>query len=209
MKGGPNELEDNPDFKLAASAMLIGCGGMSLQSPSNPPVMPLQSTMQAGQWEFTIASSDGSTDVYVESNLTAKPSGGISSNTTATALYWTQGGSTDKLAALYVYCRGVQAAFSTTGNNVIALLFEGTTQIAQATATLSADGKSMNGSFQLSGGTSLCGTLVTAAGTFTGQTIAPLNGTYKGNLSDNHSWTMQITPKALTLTGAGRRRLRV
>ena len=130
MKGGPNELEDNPDFSSVRDVDWLR--RMSMRSPSDPPVMPLQSSMQSGQWEFTIASTDGSTNVYVESNLTAKPRGGISSNTTATALYWTQGGSADKLAALYVYCRGVQATFSTSGNNVIALLFEGTTQMAQS-----------------------------------------------------------------------------
>jgi hypothetical protein len=49
----------------------------------------------------------------------------------------------------------------------------------------------MNGSFQLTGGTSLCSTPVTASGTFPGQAIAPLNGTYKGTLSDGNPWTIQ------------------
>jgi hypothetical protein len=50
----------------------------------------------------------------------------------------------------------------------------------------------MNGSFQLSGATVACGAPLMTSGTFTGQAIAPLNGTYKGSLSDGNLWTIQI-----------------
>jgi len=175
---------------LSASVILIGCGAEGMQTPNNTPVMPHQGSIQAGQWEFTFSSASGSQNVYVESDLTSLPVGGIVSNTTATALYWNQTGGS--LANLYSYCLGLQATFSVSGDTVTALLFEGTNQVAKATATLSADGNSMNGSFQLSGATVPCGAPLGVNGTFNGQVIAPLSGTYTGSLSDGNQWTMQI-----------------
>jgi hypothetical protein len=175
---------------LCASAILIGCGAGSMQTSSNTPVMPQQGSIQVGQWEFTMSSTNGNQSVNVESDLTSTPIGAIGSNPTATALYWKQiGGS---LPNLYTYCLGLHTTLSVSGNTATALLFEGTNQLAKATATLSADGKSMNGSFQLSGATVPCGAPLMTSGTFTGQAIAPLNGTYKGSLSDGNQWTIQI-----------------
>jgi hypothetical protein len=156
-----------------------------MQTSNNSP------SIQAGQWEFTISSTNGNPNVYVESDLTSTPVGGIASGITGTAVFWNQG--SGSLALLYAYCLGVQTTFSMKGNTVTALLFEGTNQVAQASATLSADGKSMDGSFQLSGGTGLCGAPITTSGAFTGQAITPLNGTYKGSLSDGNPWTIEIT----------------
>jgi hypothetical protein len=175
---------------LSASAILIGCDAGGMQTPSNTPVMPQQGSIQLGQWEFTISSASGNEDVFVESDLTSMPVGGIVSNTTATALYWNQTGGS--IANLYSYCLGLQATFSVSGNIVTVLFLEGTNQVAKATAILSPEGKSVNGSFQLSGATVPCGAPLMASGTFTGQVIAPLNGTYKGSLSDGNQWTIQI-----------------
>jgi hypothetical protein len=175
---------------LCASAILIGCGAGGMQTSSNTPVMPQQGSIQVGQWEFTMSPTNGNQNVNVESDLTSTPIGAIGSNPTATALYWKQIG--DSLPNLNSYCLGLQTTFSVSGNTVTALLFEGTNQLAKATSTLSADGKSMNGSFQLSGATVPCGAPLMTSGTFTGQAIAPLNGTYRGSLSDGNLWTIQI-----------------
>jgi len=139
---------------LCASAILIGCGAGGMQTSSNTPVMPQQGSIQVGQWEFTMSPTNGNQNVNVESDLTATPIGAIGSNPTATALYWKQIG--DSLPNLYSYCLGLQTTFSVSGNTVTALLFEGTNQLVKATSTLSADGKSMNGSFQLSHGSLRC-----------------------------------------------------
>jgi hypothetical protein len=181
---------------LFASGMLIGCGGMGMQTSNMSPAAP------TGQWEFTISSASGNPNVYVESDLIAAPMGETSSNMTGTALYWNQNGGS--LALLYSYCLGVHTALSMSGNNITAQLFEGGNEVAQATATLSVDGKTMNGSYQLTSGTQLCGTPVATSGTFMGQAIAPLNGTYKGTLSDGNQWTVQITQSSgFDIMGSG------
>jgi hypothetical protein len=174
---------------LLLSIVLVGCGGGGSSSTTTP--TPQGATMQAGQWEFTIVSTNGNHNIYVEADLTATPVGAIGSNLTATALFWPQTGGS--IAGLYDYCVGEQTTFSVSGNTVTALLFEGSNQVAKATATLSSDGKSMTGTFQVNGVKDLCTAPVTASGTFTGQVIAPLSGNYKGSLSDGSQLTIQVT----------------
>lgn len=167
------------------SILLNGCGGGGINSPASP-----TQAMQTGQWEFAIASTNGNPVIYVEADLTATPVGAIGSYIPATALFWPQTGG--GIAGFYDYCVNQQTSFSVTGNTVTALLFSGSTQVAQATATLSADGKSMTGTFQLSGVSALCAAPVSTTGTFTGQAIVALNGTYKGSLSDGSQLTIQV-----------------
>jgi hypothetical protein len=168
-----------------------GCSGTRGGNSQTPPPQN-QATMQAGQWEFTIASANGNPNVFAEADVTTAPMGGSLSSSTGTALFWPQTGG--QIAGLYDDCVGLQATFSISGNTVTALLFPATAPnpVAQATATLSTDTKSMTGTFQLSGVTALCGAPVSASGTFTGQVIAPLNGTYKGALSDGSQLTIQV-----------------
>jgi hypothetical protein len=182
---------------------LCGCGGGG--SSSTTPPTPQGATMQTGQWEFTIASTNGNPNTYVEADLTSTPVGAIGSYVTATVLFQTGGGT---IGGLYNECVSFQTTFSVSGNTVTALLFQGSNQIAQATATLAADGKSMTGTTQWPSGipgTGLCaGTPGPTSGTFTGQVIAPLNGTYKGSLSDGSQLTLQVTQDSgfdITATG--------
>jgi hypothetical protein len=165
-----------------------GCSGAA--NSRNPPT-PSQATMQAGQWEFTLASTGSNPKIFVEADITTTPLGGSQSSGTGTALFWDQTGG--RIAGLYDDCVGVQATFSISGNTVTALLFDATStnQIAHATANLSTDTKSMTGTFQLNG-SALCAASVSPSGTFTGQVIAPLNGTYKGSLSDGSQLTIQV-----------------
>jgi hypothetical protein len=173
---------------VCLAILLTGCGGGS--SGSRTPT-PTQVVMQTGQWEFTIASTNGNPNIYLEADMASTPVGAIGSYITATALFWPQTGGS--IAGLYDYCVNWQTSVSVTGNSVTVLLFSGSTQVAQATATLSPDGKSMTGTFQLNGVAGLCAAPVTASGTFTGQVIAPLNGTYKGSLSDGSQLTINVT----------------
>jgi hypothetical protein len=170
---------------IVLAVMMSGCGATS--SPTNP------QNMQLGQWEFAVTSTNGSPVVYVETDLSnGGGTTGIGSYINATAVFWNQTGGS--IAGLYNYCLGTQTTFSVTGNNVTALVFVGSTQLAQATATLSSDGKSMQGTYQLSGtATAVCSTPLSATGTFTGQFVAPLNGTYKGSLSDGSALMLQVT----------------
>jgi hypothetical protein len=189
-------------IRILSTSILIGCGTGGMQTSNNALVMPQQDSIQLGQWEFTISPANGNQNVYVESDLTSMADGEIVSNTTATALYWNQTGGS--LTNLYSYCLGLQATFSVSGNTVTALFLEGTNEVARTTATLSADGKSMNGSFQLSDATAPCGAPIMSGGTFTGQVIAPLNGTYKGSLSDGNQWTIQMMQNSnFDINGSG------
>jgi hypothetical protein len=184
---------------LLTAYCAIGCGGGSQTSISPT---PQQASIETGQWEFTIASTNPA--VYVETDLT-EPQGmesSIGSYIYATALFWNQNGGS--IAGLYEDCVNWQTTLSVTGNAVTAMVFSGSTQAAQATATLSADGKSMSGTFQLNGVSALCSAPVTASGTFSGQLIAPLSGTYKGSLSDGSALTIQVTQNSsfdITSTG--------
>jgi len=188
---------------LFLSIVSSGCGGgaISTQSPTSP--RSGQSVMQTGQWEFTIASTNGNPNIYVEADLTSAAVGSMGSYVTATTLFWPQTGG--GIAGLYQDCHNEQTSFSVTGNAVTSMLFNGSTQVAQATGTLAADGKSVTGTFQLNGVSALCAAPVTPTGTFTGQAIAPLNGTYKGNLSDGSQITIQVTQDShynITATGS-------
>jgi hypothetical protein len=173
---------------LVGIFVLCGCGGGSSTNPNTSP-----QNMQLGQWEFTVTSTNANPTVYVETDLSnGGGTTGIGSYISATAVFWNQTGGS--IAGLYDYCTGEQTTLSVTGNNVTALVFVGSTQLAQATATLSSDGKSMQGTYQLSGnGTAVCSTPLSATGTFTGQFISPLTGTYKGSLSDGSALTLQVT----------------
>jgi hypothetical protein len=167
-----------------------GCSG-SVGTNSNTPSTPNQVAMQAGQWEFTIASTNNP-NIFIEADITTTPLGGSQSSQFGTALFWNQTGG--RIAGLYEYCVSLQTTFSITGNTVTALLFDATTtnQIAHATATLSTDAKSMTGTFQLDVNP-ICGAPISpSGGTFTGQVIAPLDGTYKGSLSDGSQLTIQV-----------------
>ncbi len=164
--------------------------------------------MQIGQWEFTVASTNGDPNIYVEADVLhggtpgGNPSAGLGSYIYETALFWPQTGGS--IAGSYEYCTNWQTSFSVTGNTVTALLFAGTNQVAQATATLSTDGKSMTGTFQLTGVSALCAAPVSSSGTFSGQVIAPLNATYKGSMSDGSQLTVQVTQDSsydITATG--------
>lgn len=170
---------------------LLGCGsGGSYNGGSNSTSNP---TMHTGQWEFTIASTNGNPNIYMEADVSSPSgnAGSLGSYVYETALFWPQTGGS--IAGSFEYCVNEQTTFSVTGNSVTAMLFSGSTQVAQATATLSADGKSMTGTYQLNGVSALCAAPVTASGTFTGQVIAPLTGTYKGTLSDGSQLNVQIT----------------
>jgi len=173
-----------------------------MQTSNDTLVTRQQDNIQLGQWEFTVSPTNGNQNVYVESDLTSMPVGGIVSSTKATALYWSQTGGS--FANLYSYCLGLQGTVSINGNAVTALFLEGADQIAEATATLSADGRSMNGSLQLSAATVPCGAPLMASGTFTGQVIAPLSGTYKGSLSDGNQWVIQMMQNSnFDISGSG------
>jgi hypothetical protein len=192
-------------FVLLSAFFVGGCGG----GTSTSPITPQQANIQTGQWEFTIASTNGNPNIFVETDLT-EPQGmesAIGSYIYATALFWPQTGG--GVAGLYDYCVNEQTSLSVVGNAVTAMIFEGSNQVAQATATLSADGKSMNGTYQLNttiaaNGVICGGSLLSLTGTFSGQVVAPLNGTYKGTLSDGSALTVQITQNSsfdITATG--------
>jgi hypothetical protein len=173
---------------IILAVMMSGCGATS--SPTNPYTSP--GNMQLGQWEFTVVSTNGSPAVYVETDLSnGGGKTGIGSYINATAVFWNQTGGS--IAGLYDYCIGEQTTLSVTGNTVTALVFVGSTQLAQATATLSSDGKSMQGTYQVGAATAVCSIPLSATGTFTGQFVAPLNGTYKGSLSDGSALMLQVT----------------
>ena len=88
---------------MVAMLVLVGCG--TLGSPSNN--TPAQATMQTGQWEFTVASSNGNPNIYVESDVLhggtpgGNPSAGLGSYIYETALFWPQTGGS--IAGSYEY----------------------------------------------------------------------------------------------------------
>jgi hypothetical protein len=170
---------------------LVGCGGGGQSTTPTTSTTPQQASFQTGQWEFSVQSTNSNPTIFVESDETATPVGAIGSYVTATDLFWNQTGG--YIAGLYDSCSNYQTTLSVSGNTVTGLLFAGSTQIAHTTATLSADGKSMSGTFQLDGVTAFCAAPVTTSGTFSGQLVAPLGGTYKGSLSDGSALTVQLT----------------
>lgn len=183
---------------VSLSLILAGCGLAGGNSAN-----PSQATMQIGQWEFTVASTNGDPNLYVEADVTnGNGTTGYGSYINATAMFWPQNGG--PIAGAYDYCSGFQTTYSMTGQTVTALLFAGSTQVTTATATLAADGKSMSGTFQMTGASAFCAAPVSATGTFTGQLIAPINGTYKGTLSDGSLLSIQITEdSAFNITANG------
>jgi hypothetical protein len=168
---------------LLLATWLGGCGFVA-RNPNAP--------MQAGQWEFAMESTNADPTIFIESDLTGPSATGVStSGLFATRLLKLQTGAS--IGGLFADCTGVQTSFSVSGNKVTASLSDGTTQLAQANATLAPDGKSLTGTFQLVGTTGLCDSAVTSSGTFMGKIVAPLNGTYSGTMSDGSQLTLQFT----------------
>lgn len=138
-------------------------------------------TMQAGQWEFALVPTGGNAGnpIMIEANLTASGSPP------------TAGGALLFQPSNMGFCGNSFALYGTISGSTLSgpLAGSGGVTIVSLNGSIASNGRSVSGNYDSSAGFS-CGTAVqlpAGTGTFTANTVSPLNGTYAGTLS----WTGQ------------------
>lgn len=175
--------------------MLAGClytgsgtggGGSSPQSG--------QATMQTGQWEFVATPSSGGTPVYVEVNF-AGSNAAIGSTVFNTGLFQFGGANGGQFSDCVNWITSNQVATNNAFSGTLSSPGS-TPPLNQVTytGTLAAGGQTVsNGSYSAPSST-FCGLANNnTTGTFTGYTVAPLNGTFVGTLTGTSAGPDQIT----------------
>jgi hypothetical protein len=160
-------------FTLVLCMALFGCGGGSYgNGGGNPPAFGV---MQAGQWEF-VATPTNAPPVFVETNLIV--SGTSVSATQPNVELFEPNGSTFSACTNFT----ISASMA---NGVLAGTMTGVGSGVQTTfsgATVASGGISVSGGSYTS--PNLCGLAANqSSGTFTGNAIAPLNGTFSGTIT--------------------------
>jgi hypothetical protein len=179
---------------LFAVAALAGCGGGGGSSTTTTTLIPQDATMQAGQWEFIATPATGGQPVYVEVNL-AGSNAAIGSTVFNTSLFQFGG----SIGGQFSDCANWETSNEVTGSNS----FSGTlsspgstppTNQVTYTGTLASGGQAVSSGSYSAPNSSLCSLANSSStGTFTGYTVAPLNGTFSGTLTGTSAGADKIT----------------
>jgi hypothetical protein len=149
-------------------AVLAACGGTTSGS-SGGNSGATNATMQAGQWEFVVTPTNGGPAQYLEANL-ADSGNGVFSTVFNTEGYSAANGG----------CVNFSVSANISGNSLTGSVSSGGSTTGTFSATAASNGQSVSkGSY--SGESPDCDSAGTF--TFTGYTVAPLNGTFTGTLS--------------------------
>jgi hypothetical protein len=184
---------------LLAILSLTGCGGGSVQQS----VVPTSAAMQVGQWEFVVTPNNGSAPLYIESNLSDNGPG-LYSAQSQTMLYVSGGGYPQDEGGLFSACFNFEFNANPTGKSLAGILNSSNAVLLNASGTLTTADQVASGGTYTPTDPAVCGFQVGTGGTFSGYTVAPLNGTYSGTLSDGSTTSLQITQNAdFTVNGTG------
>lgn len=163
---------------VCLAIFIAGCGSASTAN---------NVTMQGGQWEYVITPDNGSITMLLDANLPG--TNAQFSATNALIFQPSEIGLTPTTAP--IYCSSFNIDASIRDSNLNGKLSWGypATHFADFSGDLAANGQSIsNGTY--SGG--ICGVTSSAVmsgpqikGTLTGYTIAPVNGTYSGTLTNS------------------------
>ena len=168
---------------LFLCAVLAACGGTTKGSIGGNGG-GTNATMQAGQWEFAVTppTTSGEPPYFVEANLTDSGNGIFSTSVNTTD--YCSGGTEDSDVTL----NGTIAGDALTGT--VGVGNGGPTVPIPISATVASGGKSVSQGTIGSGLDCVeyswqLGSNNNNSGTFTGYTVAPVNGTFKGTLTSN------------------------